>query len=105
MKKSEPYQKKISTCHLCKQCWYDAKCSKHCPECGGYAMDRPCVVCGGQCHQTWRRNIAKTHSFHKAHWDGKCDLPLDVQQALMQASDSDISEQSISHGLQCLSTT
>lgn len=105
MKKSEPYQKKISTCHLCKQCWYDNQFTKHCPECGGYGLQRPCVVCSGQCDQIWRRNIAKTHTFHKAHWEGRCDLPLDIQQALMQHTDTGVTERTISDGLQCLSTT
>lgn len=107
MKKSEPYQKKISTCHLCKQCWFDNRYSHDCPECGGYALQRPCVICAGQCEQIWHRDVTKTHSFHLAHWEGRCDninMPLDIQHVLMTKS-SDHTERSISDSLQCLSTT
>ncbi|KAL4218447.1 hypothetical protein ACF0H5_023182 [Mactra antiquata] len=105
MKKSEPYQKKLSTCHLCKQCWYDNSYSKHCPECDGFALQRPCVICDGRCEQIWQRNINKTHSFHKAHWEGRCDLPLDIQQVLMQQSQNKRKDLKISTERQCLSTS
>jgi len=49
--------------------------------------------------------VSQTHSFHKAHWEGKCDLPLDVQHALMVATETEHTERSISDSLQCLSTT
>lgn len=104
MMKSEPYQKKLSTCHLCKQCWYDSKFTSQCDECGGYALQRPCPACGGQCGQVWTRDIAKTHSLHKAYWEGQCTLPQPVQDAIMQESKSDHHERTISVGLQGLST-
>lgn len=32
-------------------------CSQQgCVECGGYALERPCPVCGGRCGAVWKRD-------------------------------------------------
>ncbi|XP_076437623.1 uncharacterized protein LOC143276852 [Babylonia areolata] len=105
MMKSEAYQRRIATCHLCGQCWYDGKMGVNCMECGGYALTRTCPVCDGQCHKEWRRNVRLSHSFHEAHWDGSCGLPVDLQRAFQVRKMVDSSEDTLSEGLQDLSTS
>ncbi|KAK3589210.1 hypothetical protein CHS0354_020069 [Potamilus streckersoni] len=102
--KSQPYQRKISTCHLCNQCWYDGKFDADCPECGGFALQRPCPICNGQCSNIWCRDIKSSHSFHEAHWDGECGLPPAVRQVFMLQNLTDSSENALSEGMQDLST-
>ncbi|XP_069105700.1 uncharacterized protein [Argopecten irradians] len=101
MMKSEEYQKKIDTCHLCGQCWYEGKYSKDCPECDGHHMTRPCAVCGGECNQVWKRDVKISHSIHKAHWDGKCILPIETQNAYRKRNTT---SKSLTEGMQDLST-
>ncbi|KAJ8322102.1 hypothetical protein KUTeg_000573 [Tegillarca granosa] len=92
--KSDAYQRKIDTCHF----------TADCRECGGYPLTRPCPLCDGQCTTVWQRNVKLSHSVHEAHWDGKCKLPPDVQQALMLRKLADSSEQTLTEGMQDLST-
>ena len=40
----------------CGSVWYDGVVGEGCLECGGYAMKRPCPVCGGQCGRMWTRS-------------------------------------------------
>ncbi|KAK7091759.1 uncharacterized protein [Littorina saxatilis] len=105
MMQSEAYQRRIDTCHLCGQCWYDGKFGSNCPECGGFPLVRTCPVCDGQCNKEWKRNVKLSHSFHVAHWDGTCGLPADVQRAFHIRKLTDSSEDTLSEGLQDLSTS
>ncbi|XP_025090005.1 protein pinocchio-like [Pomacea canaliculata] len=102
---SEAYQRRIATCHLCGQCWYDNKFRVGCHECGGFPLQRACPVCDGQCGSQWTRNIKLSHSFHEAHWDGSCALPPEVQHAFQLRKLTDSSEETLSEGLQDLSTS
>ncbi|XP_064597767.1 uncharacterized protein LOC135464193 [Liolophura sinensis] len=102
--KSEPYQRKISTCHLCGQCWYDNQVTADCLECGGFPLTRPCPVCDGECSAVWDRNVKKSHSYHKAHWEGKCTLPPDMQQVLLGIM-TDSNEDRLTESMQDLSTS
>ncbi|KAK3087309.1 hypothetical protein FSP39_004510 [Pinctada imbricata] len=104
MMKSDAYQRKIDTCHLCGQCWYDGKYTPDCRECGGYSLTRPCPVCNGQCKTVWSRDVKSSHSFHEAHWDGECDAPPNIQRAYMLEKLTDSSERVIMEGMQDLST-
>lgn len=61
-----------NSCWLCGCNWLEDHVSLDCPECGGYALSRPCPNCDGKCQQTWTRNISATHDRHKALWVGQC---------------------------------
>ncbi|XP_029635495.1 protein pinocchio-like [Octopus sinensis] len=104
MMKSDDYQRKIATCHLCRECWFNNSYSDNCCECGGYSLSRPCPICQGQCSQIWTRNIRSSHTYHQAYWDGTCKLPPDVQQAFFMRNVVDSSEQTLAEGMQDLST-
>ena len=57
--------------YRCRQCWFDGKFTPSCPECGGYPLQRPCVVCSGQCNQIWQRNVKKVNELFipiQAEW-------------------------------------
>ncbi|KAK6190765.1 hypothetical protein SNE40_002559 [Patella caerulea] len=103
--KSEPYQKKIATCHLCHVCWFDGNFTKDCHECGGYPLTRPCPICLGQCDEVWHRNIKMSHAFHEAQWDGVCTLPQDEQQAYFLRNHTEASEDTLTESLQDLHTS
>lgn len=105
MMQSEAYQRKIDTCHLCGESWYDGKAGVNCSECGGFPLRRTCPVCDGQCNKEWRRNVRLSHSFHVAHWDGICGLPPEIQRAFQLRKLTDSSEDTLSEGLQDLSTS
>lgn len=63
-----------NSCWLCGCNWQQDHVSLDCPECGGYALTRPCPSCDGKCQQVWMRNISNTHDRHKASWLGQCTL-------------------------------
>lgn len=63
-----------TSCWLCGCNWQQDHVSLDCPECGGYALSRPCPSCDGQCKQMWKRNINGTHDRHKASWVGECTI-------------------------------
>lgn len=63
-----------NSCWLCGCNWQQDHVSLDCPECGGYALSRPCPNCDGKCEQVWKRNINTTHDSHKASWTGQCSI-------------------------------
>lgn len=63
-----------NSCWLCGCNWQQDHVSLDCPECGGYALTRPCPNCDGKCKQIWRRDLSTTHDRHKASWTGQCSL-------------------------------
>lgn len=63
-----------NSCWLCGCNWQQDHVSLDCPECGGYALSRPCPNCDGKCEQVWKRNINTTHDSHKATWIGQCSM-------------------------------
>lgn len=63
-----------NSCWLCGCNWQQDHVSLDCPECGGYALSRPCPNCDGKCQQVWKRNINTTHDSHKASWTGQCSI-------------------------------
>ncbi|ESO82439.1 hypothetical protein LOTGIDRAFT_237031 [Lottia gigantea] len=100
--KSVPYQKKIATCHLCHECWFEERFTEGCHECGGYPLTRPCPICNGQCEQIWHRNIKSSHAFHEAQWDGLCSLPWEQQHAFLIKNFSESNEDALMKSLQDL---
>ena len=41
----------------CGVLWSEGQFTLDCRECGGFAADRPCVDCDGQCGQVWQRDV------------------------------------------------
>ncbi len=72
----------------CPQCGSDWSAGCHggaaCGVCGGGALVRPCVLCGGRCGRVWARDVAMTLSFGSAHFDGACALPQAEQELLLR---------------------
>ncbi|XP_041360514.1 uncharacterized protein LOC121376806 [Gigantopelta aegis] len=105
MMRSEAYQRKISTCHLCHKSWYDGQRTEDCKECGGFTLTRSCPICLGKCETVWNRNVKMSHAMHEAHWDGTCGLTLEEQRTYALHTLTDSSEDFLSEGLQDLSTS
>jgi hypothetical protein len=64
-----------AACTTCGADWSEGRFGAECVECGGGALERACVLCGGRCGQTWRRAVTDSHDFREAHWHGRCALP------------------------------
>jgi O-acetyl-ADP-ribose deacetylase (regulator of RNase III) len=60
------------SCTSCDAAWSDGQHTPECPECGGGAMERPCVWCDGACGSTWTRAPLDSQDAHLAHWNGTC---------------------------------
>lgn len=97
--------KSHSSCSTCGVSWNEDHVSLDCFECGGYSMERPCPICDGQCKEVWRRDITMSHSMRKAHWEGKCGLPVNEQQPYFLKNLIDINEDSLSEALEELNTS
>lgn len=63
-----------NTCFTCGVNWSEEHISLDCAECGGYAMQRPCMRCNGSCGQVWSRDLAASHNLQRAEWLGECGI-------------------------------
>lgn len=70
----EGLKRQYNSCSTCGVSWYEDHVSLDCTECGGYAMQRPCVHCEGRCTGVWRRDLAASHEKRRAQWKGECQL-------------------------------
>ncbi|XP_045478124.1 protein pinocchio isoform X2 [Harmonia axyridis] len=70
----EQLRLEMTTCFTCGVSWNDSHVSLDCSECGGYALDRPCLECEGKCGAMWKRDLSLSHSSGKARWQGECAL-------------------------------
>lgn len=70
----EELRAQLNSCFTCGVSWIAEHVSLDCSECGGYSLQRPCPVCDGRCHVTWKRNLTGSHASRKARWTGKCGL-------------------------------
>ncbi|KAK9883310.1 hypothetical protein WA026_001490 [Henosepilachna vigintioctopunctata] len=70
----EQLRLEMTTCFSCGVSWNDSHVSLDCSECGGYALDRPCIRCEGKCGAVWKRDLSLSHSSGKARWQGECKL-------------------------------
>lgn len=61
-------------CGSCGSNWSKGDFAGGCPECGGYAMERPCPRCGGLCGSEWGRAADDSQYEGVAHWIGECRL-------------------------------
>lgn len=60
------------SCFTCGVNWCQGHVSLDCFECGGYAMQRPCLYCDGHCEGVWKRDLAASHKLQHAQWFGEC---------------------------------
>lgn len=97
----EDLRSQFNSCYTCGVSWSDNHVSLDCRECGGYSLKRPCPLCDGKCHSSWRRDISMSHSVGKAHWEGECSLSSDERPAVP----SFLAEDVLVQGLEDLSTS
>ena len=67
-------------CTCCGANWTDGEYSDDCVECGGGAMERGCIVCGGLCDSIFIRAVIDSNDTRVAHWIGSCRLPPSEQE-------------------------
>jgi len=70
----EQIRQQLNSCFTCGVSWPEDHVSLDCAECGGYSLQRPCVVCEGKCHVIWKRDLAMSHASGKARWLGECAI-------------------------------
>nr|XP_053629428.1 protein pinocchio-like isoform X1 [Cherax quadricarinatus] len=97
----EDLRSQFNSCYTCGVSWSDNHVSLDCRECGGYSLERPCPLCDGKCHSSWRRDISMSHSVGKAHWEGECGLSSEERPAVP----SFLAEDVLVQGLEDLSTS
>ena len=71
-------------CSSCQAIWSEGEFEKDCPECGGGAMKRNCILCNGQCDSVYLRAVLDSWDTHEAHWIGSCKLAEEEKQRLMK---------------------
>ncbi len=71
-------------CTNCGADWSRGQFGEECPQCGGGALERSCLVCRGRCGATWKRAVLDSQDENEAHWIGGCGLPQDEQIELMK---------------------
>lgn len=74
----------MASCVSCGANWSEGKFSPGCPECGGGALDAPCLICGGRCGSRWQRAVQDSNDSRLAHFHGQCGLPQAEQRAILQ---------------------
>ncbi|KAK4874719.1 hypothetical protein RN001_014079 [Aquatica leii] len=55
----EELRLQMSSCFTCGVSWVEDHVSLDCSECGGYALERPCLICDGSCGAVWKRDLTK----------------------------------------------
>ncbi|XP_055594099.1 protein pinocchio [Uranotaenia lowii] len=68
----EELRAQLGSCFTCGVSWTDDQVSLDCAECGGYSLERPCMLCDGICGQLWKRDFTLSHACGKARWQGVC---------------------------------
>jgi len=71
-------------CSSCKAIWSQGEFGRDCPECGGGAMQRNCILCNGQCDSVYQRAVIDSWDSGEAHWIGSCNLPEEEKQKLLK---------------------
>ena len=62
-------------CTACGADWGQGAFTPGCEQCGGSAMQAPCLICGGRCGALWERSVDDSQDANLAHWHGNCRLP------------------------------
>lgn len=68
----EELRAQLGSCFTCGVSWTDYQVSLDCSECGGYSLERPCMICDGNCGQPWKRDFTMSHACGKSRWQGVC---------------------------------
>ncbi len=74
----------MACCTNCGADWTKGRFTQNCPQCGGFAMEAPCLVCGGRCGAVSYRSVHDSQDANLAHWAGACRLPLEEQRELIR---------------------
>lgn len=84
----EDLRAQLGSCFTCGVLWADQQVSLDCSECGGYSLERPCMICDGKCGQLWKRDFTMSHACGKARWQGVCTKypPAAAQMIQLQSS-------------------
>lgn len=84
----EDLRAQLGSCFTCGVMWTDQQVSLDCSECGGYSLERPCMLCDGLCGQLWKRDFTMSHACGKARWQGVCTKypPAASQMLQLQSS-------------------
>jgi serine/threonine protein phosphatase PrpC len=72
-------------CTSCGARWSAGVFTTGCAECGGGALERACVICGGRCGRGARRMPADSNDARVAHWLFGCALPYGAQATAVRA--------------------
>ncbi|XP_035781423.1 protein pinocchio-like isoform X2 [Anopheles albimanus] len=68
----EELREQLGSCYTCGVSWTEDQVSLDCSECGGYSLERPCLICEGICGQLWKRDFTMSHACGKSRWQGVC---------------------------------
>jgi O-acetyl-ADP-ribose deacetylase (regulator of RNase III) len=88
-------------CYTCGANWSDGNYRTDCQECDGGALQRPCLICGGDCGRLWQRAISDSHDAGLGHWAGSCGLknldgtPKTSAKTSPQIVDGDLLDQTV----------
>lgn len=83
----EDLRAQLGSCFTCGVLWADQQVSLDCSECGGYSLERPCMICDGLCGQLWKRDFTMSHACGKARWQGVCTkFPPATQMIQLQSA-------------------
>jgi hypothetical protein len=66
-------------CSSCGANWTKDEYTHDCMECGGGALERSCIICGGRCGSIYKRAVIDSWDTKEAHWIGGCNLPAGEQ--------------------------
>jgi hypothetical protein len=64
-------------CRNCGANWSQGQFSVDCQQCGGEALEVPCLMCDGTCGRRFDRAIVDSQDYNKAHWVGHCGYQCD----------------------------
>lgn len=71
-------------CSSCGAKWTSYEYSNDCMECGGGAMERSCIICGGNCGSVYKRAVIDSWDTKEAQWIGSCNLSAAEQLKFMK---------------------
>ncbi len=55
--------------------WGAGEVGPECECCGGFALERPCPICAGQCGAVWQWAVQDSWDQGQAIWVGACKSP------------------------------
>jgi len=64
----------MAECLTCGADWTAGRFTGNCAECGGGALERDCMYCGGRCGARLERAVSDSNDSGIGHWLGRCKL-------------------------------